>query len=90
MSLEGVVKSHEDMTQVSNKEYTLFEGSRGRNQASIKGRLFEGSLGLMEGSMVYFVSTLVCMSLFWEAQSKGTRAYAQSAQYYTIVEICNS
>ena len=34
------------MTEVSNKRCTLFEGSRVRSRILIKGRLFEGCIGL--------------------------------------------
>ena len=30
------------------------------------------------------------MRFFWEAQSKVMRAYAQSGQYHTIAESCDS
>ena len=43
------------VTQVSNKGCTLFEDTREKSRSSIKGRLFEGSIGLRGGSMVYFV-----------------------------------
>ena len=36
------------MTQVSNKECTLLEGSRERSRATIKGRLLESTIGLKE------------------------------------------
>ena len=41
--------------KVSNIGCTLFEGSREKSRTSIKGRLFEGSIGLWGGSIVYFV-----------------------------------
>ena len=51
------------VTQVSNKGCgVLFEGSKERSRASIKGRLFEGSIGLKRGSIVYFVQGEDC----WE------------------------
>ena len=107
VSLEGVVKK---VTQVSNKWCTLlFEGSKERSRASIKGRLFEGSIGLKGGSMVYFIEGRIVgrsptltnlednhgfieyisihMKHFGETQSKAMRAYAQSGQYHSTVEI---
>ena len=52
-NLESVVKND----SVSNKEYTLFESSWERSWVPIKGRLFEGHIGLKGGSMVYFRAT---------------------------------
>ena len=40
---------------VKSDSSALFEGSRERSRASIQERLFDGSIGLMGGSMVYFV-----------------------------------
>ena len=51
MSLEGVDKSDSSVEQ--NVYFVL--GLQRRSQASIKGRLFEGFIGLMVDSMVYFV-----------------------------------
>ena len=49
-------------TQVPNTWCTLFEGSRERSRALIKGRLFEGYIGLRGGYMVHFVRGEDC----WE------------------------
>ena len=40
---------------MSNTGCTLFEGSREKSQASIKGKLFDDYIGLRGVSMVYFV-----------------------------------
>ena len=40
----------------------MFEGSRGRSQASIKGRMFKGYIGLRGDSILYFVRGEDC----WE------------------------
>ena len=63
----------------------FIQGFQRRSRASIKGRLFEGSIdlkgGLLGGSLM--------LTAFWEAQSitsKSTRAYAQNEQYHIIVE----
>ena len=58
VSLEGVVKS--DLI-VEQKVYFV-RGLQRRSQVSIKGRLFEGFIGLRGGSMVYFVRGEDC----WE------------------------
>ena len=46
-----------------NRGCTLFEGSKERSRASIKGRLFESSIGLKGDSMVYFVRGKSCLGL---------------------------
>ena len=51
VSLEGVVKSD---SSVEQRVYFIRELQR-RSRASIKERLFEGSIGLRGGSIVYFV-----------------------------------
>ena len=103
------------VTKVSNKRVYFVRGLQRRSRASIKGRLFEGSIGLRGGSMLYFVRwedywgllggspTLVNLGNdhefiskeyisngtrpFGETNNKAMRAYAQSGQYHTIVEI---
>ena len=40
---------------VKSDSSVLFKGFRERSQTSIQERLFEGSIGLMGGSMMYFV-----------------------------------
>ena len=51
MSLEGVIKSD---SSVEQKVYFV-QGLQRWSRASIKGRLFEGSIGLRGDSLVYFV-----------------------------------
>ena len=58
VSLEGVVKSD---SSVEQRVYFL-RGLQRRSRASSKGRLFEGSIGLNGGSVVYFVRGEDC----WE------------------------
>ena len=55
MSLEGVIKTDSSVEQMV---YFVWELQRSRD--SIKGRLFEGSIGLKEGFVVYFVRGKDC------------------------------
>ena len=48
-NIEQRIMSLEEVTKVSNKRCTLFEGSRERSRASIKERLFESSISLKGG-----------------------------------------
>ena len=51
VSLEGVVKSDSCIEQ----RVYFVRGLQRKSRASIKGRLFQGSIGLGRGSIVYFV-----------------------------------
>ena len=51
VSLEGVVKSDSSIEQM----VYFVRGLQRKSQASIKGRMFEGSIDLRGGSMLYFV-----------------------------------
>ena len=55
VSLEDVVKSD---SSIEKRVY--FVRWRERSRASIKGRLFKGSIGLRGGTMVYFVQGEDC------------------------------
>ena len=59
VSLEGVVKSD---SSVEQRVYFV-RGLEWRSRALIKGRLFEGSIGLGGGSIVYFVWGEDCWGL---------------------------
>ena len=50
VSLEDVVKSYSSVEQMVK----FVRGLQRRSRASIKGRLFEGSIDLRGGSMMYF------------------------------------
>ena len=56
VSLEGIVKSD---SSVEQRVYFV-RGLQRRSRASIKGRLFKGSIGLRGGSIVYFVRGKDC------------------------------
>ena len=51
VSLEGIIKSNSSVKQM----VYFVRGLQRRSRASIKGRLFEGSIGHKGVSMVYFV-----------------------------------
>ena len=60
-SLEIVVKSDSSVEQIMY----FFNGSKEKSKTSIKGRLFEGYIGLMGDSMVYFVRVDDCWEGVW-------------------------
>ena len=68
VSLESVVKSDPSVEQ----RVYFVRGLQKRSRALIKGRLFEGSISLIKGSMLYFVAT---------------RANTQIGQYHIIMEV---
>ena len=53
-----VLESCPELSQVSNKGCSLFENLKKRVRASIRVRLFEGSIGLRESSRAYFIRVL--------------------------------
>ena len=85
VSLKDVVKSD---SSVEQRVYFVRELQR-RNRASIKGRLFEANLG-NDREFISKEYIFIGTRPFGEAQSKAMRAYAQSGQYHTIVEIRDS
>ena len=59
VSLKGVDKSDSSAEQ----RVYFVRGLQRKSRASIKGRLFEGSIGLRGGSIVYFVRREGCWPL---------------------------